>query len=31
MDKSIFGSMTYKTKCKEISCCGIKILRQKKK
>lgn len=22
-----FGSMAYKTKCKEISCCGIKITR----
>jgi len=22
-----FGSMAYKTKCKEISCCGLKITR----
>jgi hypothetical protein len=22
-----FGSMAYKTKCKEIECCGIKITR----
>jgi hypothetical protein len=22
-----FGSMAYKTKCKEISCCGFKIIR----
>ena len=22
-----FGSMAYKTKCKEINCCGIKITR----
>ena len=22
-----FGSMAYKTKCKEISCCGFKITR----
>ena len=22
-----FGSMAYKTKCKEIDCCGIKITR----
>jgi hypothetical protein len=22
-----FGSMAYKTKCKEINCCGLKIIR----
>ena len=22
-----FGSMAYKTKCKEINCCGLKITR----